>query len=110
MSDLCNVGLDLFYRGMESSALDPVVRKPGSLSAGERTSSGRWAGPSRLRDYVYTFLDIWERQLARKGGQFRWRAIRPDDASPMLATVFSTEEHDVPLPEPLNGRFKTSHL
>ncbi len=100
VSDLCTVGLDLFYRGMESFALDPVVPKPGSF-IGRRKDLKRTVGQSReLRDYIDAFLDVWERELARKGGQFRWWAIRPDVASPMLAVVFSTEEQDVPLPEP----------
>jgi len=99
VSDLCNVGLDLFYRGMESSALDPVVPKPGSF-IGRRKDLKQTVGESReLRDYIDAFLDVWERELTRKGGQFRWWAIRPDDASPMLAVVFSTEEQDVPLSE-----------
>jgi len=99
VSDLCNVGLDLFYRGMESSALDPVVPKPGSF-IGRRKDLKRTVGESHeLRDYTDAFLDVWERELARKGGQFRWWAIRPDDTSPMLAVVFSTEEQKAQLPE-----------
>jgi len=100
VSDLCTVGLDLFYRGMENSALAPVVPKPGSF-IGRRKNLKQTVGQSReLRDYIDAFLDVWERELARKGGQFRWWAIRPDVASPMLAVVFSTEQQDVPLPEP----------
>jgi hypothetical protein len=100
VSDLCNVGLDLFYRGMESPALDPVLTKPGSF-VGRRNDLKRTVGNSReLGGYIDAFLDVWDRELARAGGLFRWWAIRPDDVSPMLAVVFSTEAADVPLPDP----------
>jgi len=98
--DLTEVGLDLFYRGMESRALEPIVPAPGSLS-GRRTdlppSHGRC---SDIYGYIDAFLEVWEPQLAKQGGRFRWWAIRPDEVSPMLAVVFSSETADVPLPEP----------
>ena len=100
VSDLCNVGLDLFYRGMESSAVEPVVPKPGSFIGRKKDLSGTVGKSRELRDYIYIFLDIWERELAANGGHFRWWVLRADTTSPMLAIVLSTEEQGVRLPNP----------
>lgn len=98
--DLCEVGLNLFYRGMKSTALKPIVPFPGSFF-GRRADLPRSLGRrSDIFGYIDAFLDIWEPELAKQGGCFRWWAIRPDDVSPMLAIVFSTETQDDPLPEP----------
>jgi len=97
--DMCNFGLDLLYRGMQSSAFASVVRTPLSMS-GRRNDLHRVAHIPELHSYIDAFLDVWDSELTRKAGQFRWWAIRPDDASPMLAVVFSTETPDALLPKP----------
>jgi N-6 DNA Methylase len=99
--DLCDVGLDLFYRGRKSAAVAQVVAVSGNISFGRRknvpTARSRQKG---LDGYLDAFLSIWEPKLAEMGGRFRWRLIRPDGESPMLAVIFSTESDDDLLPDP----------
>jgi hypothetical protein len=99
--DLCDVGLDLFYRGRKSAAVRPVVGVSGNISFGRRkdvpTARSKQKG---LDGYLDAFLNIWEPKLAEMDGWFRWRLIRPDGESPMLAAIFSTESHDDLLPDP----------
>lgn len=98
--DMCQVGLDLLYRGMTSEALKPVVEKPISLVGRAADLTGLESNLIYLRNYIDAFLDSWKRELKLLRGHFRWWAIRPDESSPMLAVVFSTEERGNPLPDP----------
>jgi hypothetical protein len=101
--DMCDVGLELFYRKTKSDAVKPVS----GLS--DRPSIGRLgdlphkrAGQRGLDGYVNAFLEVWDAELS-PGGQFRWRVIRPSDSSSMLAAVFSTEDTDDLLPAPTDS-------
>ena len=108
--DMCEVGLELLYRGTKSDAvkkvsgLAPPVKKVSGLgnppNIGRRSDlPPKRTGQSGLDGYLDAFLEIWDAEL-KPGGQFRWRVIRPPEASPMLAVVFSTEDTDDLLPRP----------
>jgi hypothetical protein len=107
VKDLCSVGLDLFYRGMGSDAFNPVVKSPGNRfgRAADLMPSSDNSNP--LDGYLDAFLKMWEPQLSSVEGQFRWWTIRPDEASPMLAVVFSTETKGEPLTEPPQSTAET---
>ncbi len=96
--DMCSVGLDFFYQKRNSDAV--------KTAEPAQTSIGRYSDlpPERdrqtgLEAYLAAFLDIWNRELA-PNGEFRWRIIRPDRHSSMLAAVFESEEKNEPLPPP----------
>jgi len=108
--DLCDVGLDLFYNGRKSAAVATVVGMSGNILSGRRkdvpTSRAKQKG---LEGYLDAFLSVWEPKLAQMGGRFRWRLIRPDGESPMLAVIFSTESDDEPLPDQGNTAEQAWH-
>jgi len=98
--DMCDVGLELFYRKTKSDAMKPVSDLDSRPSIGRRGDLPRERGAQRgLDGYLDAFLEVWDAELG-PDGQFRWRVIRPSDSSPMLAVVFSTEDKNDPLPDP----------
>lgn len=103
--DMCNLGLDLFYQGMKSKAVEPIVAKPGSYF-GRRGDIGKFESRDRdIEQYIDVFLDVWDREIAAIGGRFRWRIIFPHTKyskghAPMLAAVFSSETESEPLIDP----------
>jgi hypothetical protein len=101
--DMCNVGLDLFYNGMKSKAAQPVPPIPGKRPYGRQEDIHRLDRSNDLVGYLESFLAIWEPEVKRTGGGFRWRVVRPGGESPMLAVVFSVESPDEPLPDPTDS-------
>ncbi len=98
--DMCDVGLELFYRGTKSDAVKPISGLAGRPRFGRRGDLPQERTARRgLDGYLDAFLEIWDAELG-PGGRFRWRVIRPSGSSPMLAVVFSTEDTDDPLPDP----------
>ena len=98
--DACNVGLELFYRGVDSDALKSVepaaVDEIGFGLASDLPKRGKWR--NTLAGYLDAFLDVWNPELA-PNGEFRWRIIRPADV-PMLAIAFESESTSSRLPPP----------
>lgn len=94
--DMCDIGLDFFYRGMESKAVKPMPASIPSRTFGRRTDLTCQSG---LEGYLDAFLEMWEPELA-PSGRFQWRVIRPSSVTSMIAVVFRTEETDDPLPPP----------
>ncbi len=93
--DMCETGLDFFYRESNSNAvkrLEPYPQaKQGFITdLPQRREAEKGAG---LEGYLYVFLDMWKSYLEPEG-VFRWRVVRPDN-DPMVAVVFSTQsKHD----------------
>lgn len=103
VEDLCGLGLDLFYRGMKSSAVLPLDWPDGLAHLGRSGDlKEELAGATALSCYLQTFLDLWEPQLEDQNGQLRWRIVRPPEASSMMAAIFETETADEKLPDPTN--------
>lgn len=99
--DMCKVGLEHFYGGRNSAAVQPVIVSSGNISLGRLADlPKRRSARSEMDAYIDAFLSIWEPELQNIGGRFRWRVIRPDGDSPMLAAIFSTETPSEPLPKP----------
>ncbi|MCH7995212.1 MAG: N-6 DNA methylase, partial [Planctomycetes bacterium] len=101
--DMCDVGLELFYRGTKSDAVKPVSDLDDRPSIGRRGDlPQKRTAQQGLDGYLDAFLEIWDAEVG-PSGQFRWRVIRPSDSSPMLAVVFSTEDTDDRLPPPADS-------
>lgn len=98
--DMCQVGLDLFYRHVKSDAMKQVApdRPSGRCGLATDLPTERTANDG-LEAYIGVFLQTWNRELGTKG-EFRWQVIRPSCSSPMLAVIFSTQFKDTPLPLP----------
>lgn len=98
--DMCEVGLDLFYRHAKSNAVKPLTvdksigncGRMADLPADRTTNDG-------IEAYLSVFLQMWNRELGPEG-EFRWQIVCPTHNSPMLAVVFSTQFKDNPLPLP----------
>lgn len=83
--EMCEVGLDLFYRHHKSNAVQPVAspaRPWGSLADVANAESG-------LDGYLRTFLEIWNREL-EPDGEFAWQVLTPPTGAPLLAVRFET--------------------
>jgi hypothetical protein len=91
--DMCETGLEFFYRHSHSEAVKPLESYP-------QAKQGFIADLPRQRDvekglegYLYAFLDMWQSYL-EQDGVFRWRVVRPKN-DPMVAVVFTTQSvHD----------------
>lgn len=98
--DMCEVGLDLFYRHAKSNAVKPVTvdksigncGRAADLPAERTTKDG-------IEAYLSVFLQTWNRELGPEG-EFRWQIVCPGHNSPMLAVILSTQFKDSPLPIP----------
>jgi hypothetical protein len=98
--DLCETGLEFFYRGEQSKAIQQVskLRDSQGTTADLPTDRNQQEG---LQGYIYAFLKMWNRELATIGGEFRWHTIRPPNV-PMLAVVFTTQQEGEKLPNVLS--------
>lgn len=93
--DMCEVGLEFFYREDESNAIKQVANWP--IGQGTMVDLPADRNKERgLEGYLYAFLQIWNRELESIDGEFRWRIIRPPRI-PMLAVIFSTQSKGEPL-------------
>ncbi|MCK4341930.1 MAG: N-6 DNA methylase [Phycisphaerae bacterium] len=98
--DMCDVGLELFYRGTKSDAMKPVPDQASGRRFGRHSDLPHKRSDQRgLDGYLDAFLEIWDAEL-KPSGRFQWRVIRPTHSSPMLAVVFSTEDMKDPQPPP----------
>lgn len=83
VSELCTLGLDLFYLGRSSEAVKEVTRP--RLSAG--TLSDVSDENTGLAVYLRLFLEIWKREVGASGELF-WRVLSPPSRAPLLAVSF----------------------
>lgn len=96
--DMCDVGLEFFYRGVKSDAVKRVpLRNARRFGRRNDVPTGR-SEQRGLEGYIHAFLRAWDTQLP--DGQFCWRVISPSEAPGMLGVVFSTEDSRDPLPAP----------
>ena len=101
IDEVCGLGLDLFYRGMGSTAVMPLDWPDALPPLGRKADlSNGLAAQNEICGYLATFIDLWEPQLQDQAGQFRWRIVRPGGASTMLAAIFQSETAASPLPPP----------
>jgi hypothetical protein len=101
VEELCSLGLDLFYRGMSSTAVEPLDWPVRAATFGRRDELKNGHIPqNEISEYISTFIDLWEPQLRDQGGRLRWRIVRPSGASTMLAVLFQAETAGEPLENP----------
>lgn len=93
--DLCETGLEFFYRKDKSSAVQRVpVTSP--LQGTSADLHGERQKEKGLEGYLYAFLQMWNPQLETINAEFSWRIIRAPDA-PMLAVVFTIQQKNADL-------------
>lgn len=95
--DMCETGLEFFYRHSQSHAVQPVEAYPSQIQGIIQDLPQRRDIERGLEGYLYAFLDMWNDEL-EPDGEFRWRIIRPTK-NPMLAVVFTTQNKGSSLPE-----------
>jgi len=98
VSDMCQIGLDLFYRHSQSEAVKRL-RLPCDSMRGRASDLGALCGDNELAAYLSAFVGLWNQQLIPHG-EFVWHIVRPGIAAPMIAVVLETAEtggSDVPL-------------
>jgi hypothetical protein len=89
--DMCNVGLDLFYRHWESSAVGRLT-VPESFTFGmvaDLEGSKPKNESNDILAYIHVFTKIWNEQL-KSAGECIWRVIRQSDDPTMIAVVLET--------------------
>lgn len=95
--DMCDVGLELFYNGASSKALQELLVKTPTRKMGTDADLDSLDSPE-LRAYLHTLLASWNRELDPVNGEFVWSIIHPRDRFPMLAVVLTTRYRGKPLP------------
>ena len=97
--DMCEYGLDLFYKHVQSEAFKPVEqnRPPNRRGVCNDIPSGQ-TRQKGLEGYLRAFLEIWDREL-EPDGEFRWEIVRPGAKIPMLAVIFATQEKNEAVPD-----------
>ena len=103
VNELCNIELDLFYKGMKSEAVRALDWPEAIPPYGRRCELDLDdVSEVEMCDYLRVFMDFWEPQLNDQDGCLRWRVVRPRQMSSMVAVIFETEMRDDPLPAPSN--------
>jgi hypothetical protein len=95
IQDMCQVGLEFFYKYTKSKAVQEVEAYPESHQ-GIIDDLPKYRPKERgLQGYLYAFLRVWNDEL--NNGEFNWRIIRSEN-NRMLVVVFTTQEKGSPLP------------
>lgn len=82
--EMCDLGLDLFYRKENSEALQVVSRPQedaGTIANLKKSGDG-------LPSYLNTFLQIWNAELD-SDSEFHWRVLSPPSGAPLIAVSFT---------------------
>ncbi|QOV23641.1 HsdM family class I SAM-dependent methyltransferase [Anabaenopsis elenkinii] len=96
--DMCDVGIDFFYKHSDSQAVQSLeITSLPKLQGTIADISKIRSNQNYIQAYIYTFLNIWNREL-EPDGEFNWKVISAEENSSMLAVVFSTQEKNISLP------------
>ena len=95
--DTCTIGLDFFYNGVKSAAIQKVESFPDRSQGLVENLTDESESQKGLEGYLHAFLQTWNREL-QPDGEFFWRLIRPAKI-PMTAVVFTTKVKGIPLPD-----------
>lgn len=99
VNEMCEVGLELFYRNQKSDALREVVRPAQTVGTYAEVSQA----VDGLSAYLRTFLEIWNRELA-PDGELVWRLATPPSGAPLVGVWFETHYRNTPVhASPGNG-------
>lgn len=106
--DMCELGLDLFYKHTNGNATQPLSGNLPRQRYGVLQDVTLEPAPrDSLERYLRAFLRMWNKEM-EPDSEFRWelirhwQVVRPGKNPPMIAVVFSTQYKDKPLPAP-NG-------
>ncbi len=95
--DMCQCGLDLFYRKTDSDALKTLDKnRPDKRSGLLNDIPSHHDAQKGLEPYLRAFLEVWNNEL-EPAGEFRWEVVKPDYDTPVLAVLFATQEKTQPL-------------
>jgi predicted RNA methylase len=90
VNDMCQIGLDLFYRHAQGEAIKRL-QLPCDFLCGRASDIGGLGGDNGLAGYLGAFVSLWNQQLTPHG-EFIWEIVRPGIAAPMIAVVLETAE------------------
>jgi hypothetical protein len=90
VNDMCQIGLDLFYRHAQSEAVKRL-QLPRDFMRGRASDFGELGDDNELVRYLRVFVTLWNQQLT-PDGEFVWQYVRPGNAAPMIAVVLETAE------------------
>ena len=93
VNDMCGLGLDLFYRHAQGTAVKPLEVPPDFL--GGRARDIGISEDNGISVYLRTFISLWNQQLTPPD-EFVWRVIRPGQRAPMIAVVLETTDANEP--------------
>ncbi|MFN9401164.1 MAG: hypothetical protein ACK57R_13405, partial [Dolichospermum sp.] len=97
--DMCDVGIEFFYNHSNSQAVQSLnIKSLPKLQGTIADISNIRGNQNHIQSYIYTFLNIWNREL-EPDGEFNWKVIDAETNSSMLAVVFSTQEKNISLPD-----------
>lgn len=104
--DMCEAGLDLFYKHVNSRAAQSLSHNLPPQDYGLLQTIRQGPAPREsLEGYLRAFLRVWNKEM-EPDSEFRWQVIRqwqvvrPSKNPPMIAVVFSTQYKESPLPYP----------
>ena len=86
VTEMCSVGLDLFYRNHKSDALQIVSRPNGSVGVFEDVKDAK----DGLAAYLRTFLEAWNKEL-EPDCELAWHVVSPSSNAPLLMVQFTTK-------------------
>lgn len=92
IKDFFEYKFDLLNKGADSTALEGV--RPLNASYGTINSLSSEPGQYELKNYLYAFLQMWNRELGPEG-EFSWQVIHRRDAG-MVAVIFTTQVPGMP--------------
>lgn len=96
--DTCDVEMDFFYNHSNSQAVQSLnIKSLPKLQGTIADISNIGSNQHHIQSYIYTFLNIWNREL-EPDGEFNWKVIDAETNSNRLAVVFSTQEKNISLP------------
>jgi len=109
VKELCGLGLDLFYRGMQSDAVMPLSWPAEMPRFGRMDDLVNGTSGGELGPYLKTYLRLWDPHLKEQDGRLRWRVVQPAGDSPMMAAIFQTESEGNELPPPTTSDEQAWH-
>jgi Eco57I restriction-modification methylase len=105
VQDTCTMGIDLFYRGLNSDAIKPAYHQNSNTISYGRIQDlfSKTNELIEIIPYLGVFLEIWNYEIGAEG-ELTWQLISPKSNSPLLAVVFNLIGKNEKLPT-----VKTSH-
>jgi N-6 DNA Methylase len=104
VTEMCSVGLDLFYRNQKSDALQEALRPDGNIGVLEDVKDAK----DGLAAYLRTFLEVWNNEL-EPDCEFVWHVVSPSSRAPLLMIQFIAKYKKNALTRPADGEAEEWH-